>query len=116
MGFDAYLEVPIMFKAGKPYFYDRVGNMEFDLSKIPVIPEEFRCFETLRGWNWGALLSVEGDKVMVDLSSFTPSFEKMKEDPTYTEGDISLETFEHFEAFCQWVCDTGIEYRYHMSY
>ena len=116
MGFDAYLEVSIMFKGGKPYFYDRSGNMEFDLSKIPVIPEEFQCFEVLRGWSWGALLAVEGDKVNVDLSSFTPSFEKMKADPTYREGDISQETFEHFEAFCRWVCDTGIEYRYTMSY
>ena len=116
MGFDAYLEVPIHFNKGRPFFYDRNGQMEFDLSKIPTIPEEFQCFETLRGWSWGALLAVEGDKVNVYLSSFTPSFEKMKADPTYREGDISLETFQHFEAFCEWVCETGIEYRYTMSY
>ena len=115
MGLDAYVYVQLYFEKGRPYFYNPMAEKEFDLSKIPTIPEEFQCFETLRGWSYGALLSPESNSTEVDLTSFKPSYMMMKADPTY-EGGISMEEFQHFEKFCEWVRSTGVEFKYVLSY
>lgn len=116
MGFDAYLQLTMRFEKGRPYFYNPVAEKEFDLSRIPTIPEEFQCFEKLRGWSYGALLSPEPNSTEVELTSFEPSYEKMVTDATYTEGDISLEEFHHFVRFCEWARSTGIDFKYVLSY
>jgi hypothetical protein len=116
MGFDAFLQIHLSFEKGRPYFFNPGLEREFDLTKIPRIPEEFQCFETLRGWSYGALLSPEPNEMEVDLLSLRPSYEKMVTDPTYTEGDISLEEFHHFVKFCEWVRSTDVEFKYMLSY
>ena len=120
MGFDAYLYVKLYFEKGRPYFYrlglTKVFDKEFDLSKIPTIPEEFQCFEKLRGWSYGALLSPEPNETDVELSSLNPCYEKMVADPTYTEGSIGVEEFQLFGKFCEWVRSTDIDFKYMLSY
>lgn len=116
MGFDVYVYVQLYFEKGRPYFYKPGAEREFDLSKIPRIPEEFQCFETLRGWSYGALLSPEPNSTEVDLTTFEPSYEKMVADSTYTEGSIGVEEFQLFGKFCEWVRSTDIDFKYMLSY
>ncbi len=116
MGFDAYVYVQLYFEKGRPYFYTPMAEKEFDLSKIPRIPEEFQCFEKLRGWSYGALLSPGPNETEVAITSLDPSYETMVTDPTYTEGSISVEEFQHFEKFCEWVRSTEIDFKYMLSY
>ncbi len=88
MGFDAFLQVHLSFEKGRPYFFNPGLEREFDLTKIPRIPEEFQCFETLRGWSYGALLNPEPNEMEVDV----------------------------LVKFCEWVRSTDVEFKYMLSY
>jgi hypothetical protein len=115
MGFDAYLQLTMRFEKGRPYFYKPGVLKVFDLTKIPKIPEEFQRFEELHGWSYGALLSPEPNEMEIDLTTFEPSYMNMVADPTYV-GGISVEEFQLFEKFCEWVRSTGLDFKYMLSY
>ena len=120
MGFDAFIQVTIHFKNGRPYFYRTNYEEVYDLTQIPMIPEEFREFETLRGHSWRALL--DGDKKYTDhiteigVKDIFPDYVKMCKHDSYEEDDFTEEDVEKFKTFCDWVRGTGVNYTYSMSW
>jgi hypothetical protein len=125
MGFDAYVQITLYFKNGRPYFYLN-GEQEFDLTKIPSIPEEFRDFEQLRGYGYMALLtstkdtnSYRDDKreiTEIPIDEIVPDYDTMTASSCYEEGDITHTEFVEFQRFCDWVRKTGVDFTYYMSY
>lgn len=125
MGFDAFLQITLYFKNGRPYFYLK-GEQVFDMAQIPTIPEEFRNFEQLRGFGYMALLlSTKGTKSYRDdnreitdihIGGIVPDYDKMTASSCYEEDDITHAEFVEFKRFCDWVRETGVDYTYYMSY
>ena len=125
MTFDAFVYLPIFFKKGRSFF---IRNHEevYDLTQIPTIPEEFRDFETLRGFGYMALLlSTQGmksysgdDRELTEIPIYTivPDYDTMKSSPYYNDDDITHAEFSEFKRFCDWVRETGVEYNYYMTY
>ena len=51
MGFDLWISCNLSLcqETGRPYFLRKNGVKEFDLTQLPVVPEEFRRFIHMRG-------------------------------------------------------------------
>ena len=113
--FNAHLEVVIDFKNGKPFF-DKDGQENFDLSKIPQIPAQFEKFVKLESWWWGDVFDVKEDTgKVIYVNNFRPRCVDMGEE----EGDevyAPLEEYLEFESFCKWMRDSGVSFRYSLSY
>lgn len=124
MGFDAFLQVTIHFKKGRPYFL-RNNEEIYDLSQIPTIPEEFREYEALRGHSWRALLEStdspeefyrDPDSAAINIVTIFPNYDNMCGHYSYYEGDFTEEDVQKFKVFCDWVRGTGVDFYYYMSW
>ena len=127
MGFDAWIQVKIYFKKGRPFFLRDDGKAieeVYDLTQIPEIPERFHEFESLRGHSWRALLEsnpdMEGmydsEATQILIPSIHPDYKTMTEHESYCEEDFTEEDIQKFKEFCDWTRGTKLEFYYIMCW
>jgi hypothetical protein len=125
MGFGAKLHIAISIDeaSGRPYVwkktgpeYDDCSEKVFDMSQLPTIPEEFKEFIKLSGWEWTAYMpSVMDGEDEWTLTSGIPFYEEVCEDEHMMSDDgpyHSKEDYNKFKAFLEWAENTGFDYCY----
>jgi hypothetical protein len=118
MGFGACINIDINFDGatGRPYVYKN-GEKCFDMTQVPTIPDEFKEFIKLSGWEWCAYMPsyMDGEEdwtITTDIPSYQEvcEYEHMSvdgNDPYHSE-----ELYNKFKSFLKWVEATGLNYYY----
>jgi hypothetical protein len=117
MGFGARLVLDTVFDmaTGKVCFF-KVMKKEFDMSLVPVIPEEYKEFVEVCGWHWSAYVpygTLDGDWYLNDM----PSYEEVRDNEYMIEADEEDKhdeaEYNKFNGFIEWLKATGITFYYH---
>ena len=95
MGFDMWIvcALSVCQETGRTYFLRKNGVKEFDLTHLPVVPEEFRRFIQLRGsvlYEYTRSFPIH--ETTVDAVMFLDRF------PPWDEVELELEEY----AGCEW--------------
>ena len=119
MGFDFTItcDLYVCNETGKPYFLDRHGRRNFDVSQLEPVPPEYRRFLALRGSVFQEYVRSLGDTLSVNAKEFLERF------PTWGEVEIEHDgsewtSLDHnkFYAAVFWFANTEVEYRASWSY
>lgn len=120
MGFDLWIScsLSVCQETGRHYFLRKNGVKEFDLTQLPVVPEEFRRFLQMRGpvlyeytRSFGQYETIV-DAVMF-LDGFPPwdEVEKDESDCTWSSNDHNK-----FYAAVEWLAHQDASYLVNWSY
>ena len=121
MGFDLWIScsLSVCQETGRPYFLRKNGVKDFDLTHLPVVPEEYRRFIQLRGHVlYEYTRSFAKHETTVDAVMFLdgfPQWDEVEQD----EGDSTVWTsLDHnkFFAAVEWFAYSEAAYLVNWSY